>query len=188
MVLCVSVKHCGILRITKKRFRMKRDWTTAAKYAKILVDNTQWSRCMMTWIWGVFLYMSMTQEDKPELKDQVDDIMKSIPGLRKRIGGKTLPREKLAINMSERYFQEGSSLVLPAYELFYFMNIMSNTGGLPLHLDPIMMHIQAQIDSFQSKLKGQFLTTLTSFTCALPGNVCLTFWLKVSNRGVLLMH
>jgi hypothetical protein len=125
--------------------------------------------------------MDMTQGNKPHLKLQVDEIMKSLPELRKRIGGKTLPREKLALNMSDRYFQEGSSLVLPGYELFYFMNIMSNTGGLSVHLDPMIQQIQGEIDTYEKLLEGQFDTSHSDniLTEEWPTTLSLSFNLQL---------
>lgn len=47
---------------------------------------------------------------------------RSIPGLKQRIAGKSLPIEKFAVKKSARFFAQGETLTLSALELIYAWN------------------------------------------------------------------
>lgn len=64
--------------------------------------------------------------------------------MRRRIGGKTVPIEKLAIYMSNKYFRRGKALILPILEIFYFFNIYSHTGGREELLNPLIELIEKE--------------------------------------------
>lgn len=49
------------------------------------------------------MFMIMEEENRPELRKVIDDAMESVPKLRARFAGKTIPPEKYAITMAERY-------------------------------------------------------------------------------------
>ena len=56
-----------------------------------------------------------------EREDQ-RQLMESVPGLKQRIAGKSLPMEKFAIRKSERWIKQGGRLTLPGIELVYLWN------------------------------------------------------------------
>ena len=56
-----------------------------------------------------------------EREDQ-RQLMESVPGLKQRIAGKSLPMEKFAIRKSERWIKQGGRLTLPGLELVYLWN------------------------------------------------------------------
>ena len=89
--------------------------------------------------------MDMTDNNKPELKNEVVEEMTKIPKLRRRIGGRTIPMEKLALYISDKFFSQNEFLILPIYELFYFFNIFSHTGGRAEHLDPMLARLEEEM-------------------------------------------
>jgi len=127
---------------------MKGEWKEAAKHVKILRGQSNWSKCVQTHIYASLLYMQMTEtrdaDEREELKNQIREEMENVPKLRKRIGGKTIPVEKLAIYTSARFFRQEEVLSLPIVEIFYFYNILSHTGGKPERLDPILKYIEKE--------------------------------------------
>jgi tetratricopeptide (TPR) repeat protein len=84
------------------------------------------------------------EKERIELKEKITTEMNNIPRLRRRIGGKTIPVEKLAIYTSNRYFRQNESLSLPIFEVFYFYNILSHTGGKAERIDPILVYLEKE--------------------------------------------
>lgn len=127
---------------------MKSEWKEAAKHINILRGQSNWSKCVQTHIYASLLYMQMIESTDEteilELKDKITTEMTNIPRLRRRIGGKTIPVEKLAIYTSSRYFRQNESLSLPIFEVFYFYNILSHTGGKSERIDPILVYLEKE--------------------------------------------
>lgn len=72
----------------------------------------------MTTLVATLSYMNMVYNNVPEIREEVVSEMRNIPKLRRRIGGKTIPMEKLSLRISEKYFLQEESLVLPIYVSF----------------------------------------------------------------------
>ncbi|KAI1291920.1 Tetratricopeptide repeat protein 39B [Halotydeus destructor] len=148
------------------------NWKEAAKYAKLLRSQSNWSKCFVTQIIASFLYMQMIEDNQPELKDEISQEMRSIPKLRKRISGKTIPLEKLAIACSGKYFRQNECLSLPAYEVFYFLNIFAHTGGRHELIKPMLARIEKDLSKFDTvkdtkdaELDNYALLTLLKGVC-----------------------
>lgn len=52
------------------------DWTGSAKYADVLRRQCKWSPATYNYQYATFLYMTMTEENRFELKDQIDSVLK----------------------------------------------------------------------------------------------------------------
>lgn len=50
---------------------MKSDWSNAVKYAEKLKNDCKWSPAMFTYLYAVFLFMEMEQNNKPELIEKI---------------------------------------------------------------------------------------------------------------------
>ena len=123
---------------------MKGNWKEAAHNINILRGQSNWSRCIQTHIYASLLYMQMLESGDETLKSKITHEMNQIPKLRRRIGGKTVPVEKLAMYCQERYFRQNETLCVPIYEIFYFYNILSHTGGKSERIDPILAGIERE--------------------------------------------
>ena len=123
---------------------MKGNWQEAARNINILRGQSNWSRCVQTHVYASLLYMQLMESGDETMKDKIAYEMSQLPKLRRRIGGKTVPVEKLAMYMSTRFFRDNHSLSVPIYEIFYFYNILSHTGGKVERLDPILKHIERE--------------------------------------------
>jgi len=123
-------------------YAMKGMWKEAADQIGILRGQSNWSKCIQTHIYASLLYMHMLESGDTSLREEITHEMNEIPKLRRRIGGKTVPVEKLAIYTSARYFRENETLHVPIYEVFYFYNILSHTGGKAERIDPILANLE----------------------------------------------
>lgn len=109
------------------QYAMQCNWHKAAELAKILQEQSRWSKATNAYQYACFLYMIMEEENRPELMPQIDEAMASVEKLRTRFAGKTLPPEKFAVTMATRYMNGEKQLVLPALPLFYIWNIFVST-------------------------------------------------------------
>lgn len=101
---------------------MQCDWEKAANCADILRRQCKWSPGAYTYQYSTFLYMIMTEQNKPQLREQINELLKRVPKLRVRFAGKTIPAEKFAILQSEKYFEKNEKLLLPAIVSFQIKN------------------------------------------------------------------
>ena len=116
------------------------NWQSASEYADILRAHCKWSPATYTYQYATFLYQiyeeesaKLEEEGVPptpelvELKNKIDQLINSVPSLRIRYAGKTVPCEKFAIVKSEKYYEEDSngSLCMPALEFIYVWNMFT---------------------------------------------------------------
>jgi len=115
-------------------YQMK--WKEASDYATILCEESNWSKCLYTYLKAIFLY-----ELKPENSDQVEALMRMVPQLKKRIAGKSLPVEKFVVRKARKYLEQGKRLVAPVHEILSMWNQLSmlknNENFRDLHLKKI---------------------------------------------------
>ncbi|CAG2106204.1 unnamed protein product [Medioppia subpectinata] len=122
------------------------DWHNSAKYADILRRQCKWSPGTYTYQYATFLYMIMIEEKQYQLNDQIEDLLRTVPKLKIRYAGKTVPAEKFAITQSEKYFAQNNTLLLPALEFLYIWNIFAAIGNSPKLLTPILERIDKALD------------------------------------------
>ncbi|KAK4328683.1 hypothetical protein Pmani_000930 [Petrolisthes manimaculis] len=100
---------------------MSAKFREAQEYADRLLQESKWSKATYAYQKACCMCMRM-DELTPNEKQELSEAMKSIPGLKQRIAGKSLPIEKFAVKKSARFFAQGETLTLSALELIYAWN------------------------------------------------------------------
>ncbi|XP_068206007.1 tetratricopeptide repeat protein 39B-like isoform X4 [Palaemon carinicauda] len=100
---------------------MSAQWKEAQGYADKLLQESKWSKATYAYQKACCLCMRM-KELTPSEKEELADTMRTIPSLKQRIAGKSLPVEKFAVKKSNRFFAQGETLCLSALELIYAWN------------------------------------------------------------------
>jgi tetratricopeptide (TPR) repeat protein len=131
-----------------------RDWENAAKYAKILREQCKWSPSTNMYQYACFTHTLMEETQNPQLKDEVLKAMRTVPELKIRYAGKSIPPEKFAITKANTYIAGNEELVLPTLELFYIWNIFNNCGGRRVLLDPFIEQIEKQLAKYDTSAIG----------------------------------
>ncbi|KAK6990818.1 tetratricopeptide repeat protein 39B-like isoform X2 [Biomphalaria glabrata] len=127
----------------------KSDWLMAMKYAERLSKESRWSKATYTYQKAAFLVMCSDQTE--ETKKHTDYLFSEVPKLKQRIAGKSLPFEKFAVAKSQRYFQQGGYLILPALELIYVWNGFNIVGKNQELLDKMLLVVEATVTELASK-------------------------------------
>ncbi|UXI18046.1 hypothetical protein NH340_JMT03989 [Sarcoptes scabiei] len=150
------------------------DWINAADCANVLRQQCKWSPATYTYQYATFLYMIMIEQSRPELRSQISDLMREVPGLRLRFAGKTIPAEKFAIVHSQKYLNQKESLTLPTIEYMYVWNIFPIVGRSPDLLKPILELIEKNEKiEHQSKRDNLYLDDYCR--CLLLKGMCLRY-------------
>ncbi|XP_076044556.1 tetratricopeptide repeat protein 39B-like [Oratosquilla oratoria] len=100
---------------------MRAQFTEAQDFANRLLQESKWSKATYAYQKACCMCMradELTRAERNELKYH----MESIPGLKQRIAGKSLPIEKFAVKKSIRFLTQGNYLVLAGFELIYVWN------------------------------------------------------------------
>ncbi|XP_015781978.1 tetratricopeptide repeat protein 39A isoform X1 [Tetranychus urticae] len=122
-------------------YAMKCDWEKAANYARLLKDDCKWSPAMFTYLYAVFTFMVMEENDRPDLEQDISKAFLRIPQLKRRFGGKRAFHEKIVIERSRKYHDKVKQMLLPPFELLYIWNIFkmmaSNQKLIQAYLDKI---------------------------------------------------
>ncbi|EMP33553.1 Tetratricopeptide repeat protein 39A [Chelonia mydas] len=83
-------------------FTYKRQWKVAYFYADLLSKENNWSK--VTYIYMKAAYLSMFgPDDHRPFGDNEVELFRTVPSLKLKIAGKSLPTEKFAIRKSRRY-------------------------------------------------------------------------------------
>merc|ERR1719319_1926333 len=77
-------------------------WRDALLHIERLLVESRWSRCLYAYFKAVFYCMLDEELTDQERQDQLE-LMASVPRLKQRIAGKSLPMEKFAIRKAERF-------------------------------------------------------------------------------------
>ncbi|KAM4721790.1 tetratricopeptide repeat protein 39A [Rhinophrynus dorsalis] len=103
-------------------FTYKRQWKMAYFYADLLSKESSWSKATYMYMKAAYLSMFGDDDCKPFGDDEVK-LFRSVPGLKLKIAGKSLPTEKFAIRKSRRYLpQNPIPLPVPPLEMMYIWN------------------------------------------------------------------
>lgn len=81
---------------------------------------------------------------------------RSIPGLKQRIAGKSLPVEKFAVKKSLRFFAQGETLCLSALELIYAWNGFKILAKKYENVEKIYSIIERELKRLE-KIRGNSL-------------------------------
>ncbi|XP_042700930.1 tetratricopeptide repeat protein 39A isoform X10 [Chrysemys picta bellii] len=112
-------------------FTYKRQWKMAYFYADLLSKENNWSK--VTYIYMKAAYLSMFGPDDHEpFGDNEVELFRTVPSLKLKIAGKSLPTEKFAIRKSRRYLPSNPvPLPVPALEMMYIWNGYAVIGKCP---------------------------------------------------------
>ena len=140
------------------------NWKSAAQYADLLRINCKWSPATYTYQYATFLYQIYEEESSKltdsgqeltselvQLKEQIDQLINSVPGLRIRYAGKTVPCEKFAIVKCEKYYDAHvhGSLCMPALEFIYVWNMFTIMDRADhKHVTRILEKVNANISRY----------------------------------------
>ncbi|XP_046407172.1 tetratricopeptide repeat protein 39B-like [Ischnura elegans] len=102
------------------------NWREASQFADKLICESRWSRTIYSYQKGAMLLM--IKDPTAEEVKEIESLMKNAPQWKQRIAGKSLPMEKFAVKKTERYFAQGKTLLLPAFELLYVWNLFKVLG------------------------------------------------------------
>ncbi|KAF7244485.1 Tetratricopeptide repeat protein 39A [Varanus komodoensis] len=83
-------------------FTYKRQWKMAYFYADLLSKENTWSKATYMYMKAAYLCMFGPEEHKPFGDDEIA-LFRTVPSLKLKIAGKSLPTEKFAIRKSRRY-------------------------------------------------------------------------------------
>lgn len=95
-------------------------WVEAANYAKRLLNESRWSRCVYTYLLCILFAADTTCEESKRI-ETVTALARKIDGLRHRIAGKSIPLEKYCAKKANRFVTK-QSLMFAHYEFMYFWN------------------------------------------------------------------
>lgn len=98
--------------------------------------------------------MLFLQSGNEELKVEAMDLLKKVPSLRIRYAGKTIPAEKFAITMSERYVSGEKALIVPAFEFMYIWNMWAIFDKNQKLVQPFMESIDSAIKKLPKPSSG----------------------------------
>lgn len=116
-----------------------RRWDRAANNAKLLKDESRWSRCVYTYLLAVYVNAEEGAEGRFET---VSWLMQKIPQVRMRIAGKSIPVEKFCERKAKRFLAQGR-LYFAHYEFLYFWNVFTILEARPEpYLGPILEDIE----------------------------------------------
>ncbi|XP_038268313.1 tetratricopeptide repeat protein 39A isoform X1 [Dermochelys coriacea] len=112
-------------------FTYKRQWKMAYFYADLLSKENNWSK--VTYIYMKAAYLSMFgPDDHRPFGDNEVELFRTVPSLKLKIAGKSLPTEKFAIRKSRRYLPSNPvALPVPALEMMYIWNGYAVIGKRP---------------------------------------------------------
>ncbi|XP_019386950.1 PREDICTED: tetratricopeptide repeat protein 39A isoform X2 [Crocodylus porosus] len=155
-------------------FSYKRQWKMAYFYADLLSKENTWSKATYVYMKAAYLSMFGPDDCKPFGEDEVE-LFRSVPGLKLKIAGKSLPTEKFAIRKSRRYLPSNAvPLPVPPLEMMYIWNGYAVIGKCPDLTEGML----ETLTKAEASLASQPATEL------LPDDQCLIKLLK----GLCLKH
>lgn len=68
---------------------------------------------MFAYLYAVFQFMVMEENNQPELAEEISKTLKRIPQLKRTVGGRKVFHEKIVIERSKRFHNQVEKLILP---------------------------------------------------------------------------
>ncbi|KAL6734509.1 hypothetical protein Aduo_005042 [Ancylostoma duodenale] len=115
-------------------------WAKAANYAKRLVNESRWSRCVYTYLLCILFAADDTCE-ATKRNETVAVLAKKVDGLRQRIAGKSIPVEKYCAKKANRFVAK-HSLMFAHYEFMYFWSGFDIVGSHPTIMQGILEDLE----------------------------------------------
>ncbi|XP_064477319.1 tetratricopeptide repeat protein 39B-like isoform X2 [Ornithodoros turicata] len=105
----------------------KCDWDKAIETANILREGCRWSKATYVYIQAACMYAKLV-EGSTELLEDIANLLRQVPALKQKIAGKSIPIEKFVVKKSQKFFDNGQRLTLPAVEIMYMWNSFPMIG------------------------------------------------------------
>lgn len=134
------------------------NWPMAIHYSDLLRRQSRWSPAGYTYLYATFLYAKLIEDERNglfnensnnEFENRMNEItllMKSVPKLRIRYAGKTIPAEKFAITRAMKFLEQSNRLTLPSLEYLYIWNIFAVFKNNTKQLDGLLCLINSEIE------------------------------------------
>ena len=131
-------------------------WRSALAQSQTLLAQSRWSPCLYSYLVAAHLIMLQTSGSglSQEEEEELSRLMASIPGLKQRIAGKSLPMEKYAIRKAERWTAQGRRLTLPGLELVYLWNGFSIMGLDYARAERFFVTVEAEMEAVTKRRAG----------------------------------
>ena len=124
-------------------------WREALAQSSRLLEESRWSPCLYSYLKAAHLAM-LPDLSAAEAEEQ-RQLMAAVPGLKQKIGGKSLPMEKFAIRKAERWCRQGGRLVLPGVELVYLWNGFSILGQQFHHVETYYAMVEQELAAIKER-------------------------------------
>ena len=153
------------------------DWWGALQYANLLFEaksRSGVSKCMIGYQKAALLCM-VKDELSEKQRDELVELMKKLPELKQKIGGKSLHPDKFAIQKADRFLKQGNFLVLPALEQIYLWSFGFNFFGQSSMIEPLYQLVEkAETDAHNEKNDRMFFLEDICLITLLKG-MCFKF-------------
>ena len=126
------------------------DWWKAYHYANLLFEDSKWSKCFYAYQKASLLCMVKDDLNENQRGEMVE-LMKNLPGMKQKLGGKSLPIEKFVIQKANRFLKQGNFLVLPALELIYLWNGFRILGQSQAMIEPVYQIVEKAENEVQKE-------------------------------------
>jgi len=122
----------------------------AYTYSKLLYYESQWSKCFYAYMQASNMCMVQDQLT-PEQKKEQEDLMRNLPSLKLKIGGKSLPMENFAVSKADRFLEQGNHLILPVLEIIYVWNLFDIFGKSDDKIIQILQLVENSLKNIEDK-------------------------------------
>lgn len=127
-------------------------WRDAMSFSKVLKEECKWSRSLFAYMYAIFTSMVIreerTSESNESLQQSMMEALVSVPRLKRHFGGKKAFHEKIVIEMSQRFVQDATQMVMPHLDLMYLWNMFTLASQSSETLDSIIRNIDHELDKF----------------------------------------
>ncbi|XP_077189898.1 tetratricopeptide repeat protein 39A isoform X2 [Paroedura picta] len=168
-------------------FTYKCQWKMAYFYADLLSKENTWSKATYVYMKAAYLSMLEIKEYKPYGDDEVT-LFRTVPSLKLKIAGKSLPTEKFVIRKSRRYLSpDPVPLPVPVLEMMYIWNGYAVIGMCP-DLTAGMLESLTEAEAVLEKIPVTDFLVDDQCVIKLLKGLCLKYLGKISEAEELFAY
>ncbi|XP_023217656.1 tetratricopeptide repeat protein 39B-like [Centruroides sculpturatus] len=113
----------------------KCEWVEASKCTEILRKECRWSPAIYTYVHATILH-TIAEEQRTTISNEIIELMRTVPGLKQKVAGKSYPTEKYVVGKSNKFFNQNCRLLLPMMvrnylKIIFFLSKFSHYSGSP---------------------------------------------------------
>ncbi|XP_039770651.1 tetratricopeptide repeat protein 39A isoform X5 [Ornithorhynchus anatinus] len=163
-------------------FTYLRQWKMAYFYADLLSKENSWSKATYLYMKAAYLSMFADGDHKPFGDNEVE-LFRSVPALKLKIAGKSLPTEKFAIRKSRRYLpSDPIPLPVPALEMMYIWNGYAVIGKQRALTEGMLEILNQAAEALERAPGRRRLSTTTTWSQTLSWNLPSYSWTKAATK------